>query len=171
MQLSMVWGRDAIEWMILKTMHKKGYFFSDNFCPKQVAVVQCLACWTHTPAIWIQIADGTLPTASEMIMLSKHFWASFHVGHARRRKPVMNHRITYESLQGVSYYYTPPNFLLEIRVIIKIESNPYYPRHPYMGHPSISKKNPIKSMLFSISMRKTESPSESIFFLTFLDLR
>ena len=27
-------------------------------------------------------------------------------------------------LQGISYYYTPTNFSLEIRVIIKIESNP-----------------------------------------------
>jgi len=31
-------------------------------------------------------------------------------------------------VQGVSYYYTPPHFSLEIKVVIKIESNPCYPR-------------------------------------------
>ena len=31
-------------------------------------------------------------------------------------------------IQGVSYYYTHPNFLLEIRVIIRIESNSCYLR-------------------------------------------
>ena len=40
--------------------------------------------------------------------------------------------------------------------------------HPYLGHPSISqKKYAIKSMQFSISMRKTESPLEKNFFVTF----
>ena len=41
-------------------------------------------------------------------------------------------------------------------------------KHPYLGHPSISKKKyTIKSMLFSISMRKTESPCGKKFFVTF----
>ena len=40
--------------------------------------------------------------------------------------------------------------------------------HPYLGHPSISKKKcAIKSMLFSISRRKTKSPCEKKFFVTF----
>ena len=40
--------------------------------------------------------------------------------------------------------------------------------HTYLGHQSISKKKyPIKPKLFSISMRKTELPCESIFLITF----
>ena len=40
--------------------------------------------------------------------------------------------------------------------------------HPYLGHPSISKKKyTIKSMLFSISIKKTESPHEKKIFVTF----
>ena len=41
-------------------------------------------------------------------------------------------------------------------------------QHPYLGHPSIfQKKCAIKSMLFSISMKKTKSPREENFFVTF----
>ena len=40
--------------------------------------------------------------------------------------------------------------------------------HPYLGRPSISqKKYTIKLMLFSVSMRTTETPHEMKYFVTF----
>ena len=50
---------------------------------------------------------------------------------------------------------------------VGLEYNGYH-FHSYLGHLSISQNNcAIKSMLFSISMRKTESPCEKKFFVTF----
>ena len=55
-----------------------------------------------------------------------------------------------------------------LKMVLKILVVDFYGKHPYLGHPSISqKKCAIKSMLFSISMRKTESPCEKNFFVTF----
>ena len=90
-------------------------------------------------------------------MSSLHYTRLPHIlGNAAQRAKI-------NVMNGVSYVL---NFTLNFwKWYLKTQK---YFSHPYLGHPSISQKNcAIKSMLFSISMRKTKSPCESIFFVTF----
>ena len=61
---------------------------------RQVAIVQWLGSWVHTQVVQVRFPAGDLPTESVTVKLSRHFYTSPHVGHARRSRPVLDYRIT-----------------------------------------------------------------------------
>ena len=57
---------------------------------RAVPVVKWLARWAFNPAVWVRFPDEQSVT----ITLSRHLYASPHVGHARRIRQVLKYRIT-----------------------------------------------------------------------------
>ena len=56
-------------------------------------IVKWLAHSAFNPAVWVRFPAGDLLNESVMVTLSLTFYASPHVGHARRSSPVLNYKI------------------------------------------------------------------------------